>query len=503
MIKGQSVPPKDHVKILGVLMDAKLKYQKHVARAATKGLEAAIELRRLRGLSPATARQLFTSTVAPTVDYASNVWMHAFKDKLVGPINRVQRVGAQAIVGTFITVATWVAEAEAHIPSARERFWKRATKLWTDIHTLPDTNPLRRNTSRMRKFRRQHRSPLYQVAEALKEIEFEQMETVHPGVLAPWVKRAQTITDNSVQELRANWAIRIAVSSSSRNGVVGMGGAIKIQNNEVQCFCTTLGKREEQNPYSAELAAMAEALRTLPKIRFSTIALTTRNKAAVYTMRRPRQQSGQGYISQIYRTIQRLRRDGNTVTVLWLPASQECELARLAKQKAKTSTRSGNTPQTQLPRMRSTTLNVARKQLAAERPPEKTGKYSKTIDTALPGKHTRRLYDRLTRKEASALAQLRTGMARLNVYLHRIGASATDQCECGQAQETVNHFLLRCRKWTAQRVEMLQCTTADRGNISMYLGGKALTDAERWVPNMEAVRATIRFTIATGRLDAN
>lgn len=81
-IKGQTVVPKDHVKILGVLMDTRLKYEEHIARAA-------MELRRLRGLSLATARQLFISTVAPVVDYASNVWMHGFKDKASGPINRV------------------------------------------------------------------------------------------------------------------------------------------------------------------------------------------------------------------------------------------------------------------------------------------------------------------------------------------------------------------------------------------------------------------------------
>ncbi|KAK8036812.1 reverse transcriptase [Apiospora phragmitis] len=83
-IKGQSVQPKTHVKILGVIMDAKLKYKEHIARAAAKGLEAVIELRRLKGLSPATARQLFTATVAPVVDYASNVWMHECR----GPGNR-------------------------------------------------------------------------------------------------------------------------------------------------------------------------------------------------------------------------------------------------------------------------------------------------------------------------------------------------------------------------------------------------------------------------------
>ncbi|KGO53502.1 hypothetical protein PEX2_061100 [Penicillium expansum] len=121
-IKGQTVEPKDYVKILGVLMDTKLKYKEHIARAASKGLEAAMELRRLRGLSPATARQLFTSTVAPVVDYASNVWIHAYKDKAIGPINRVQRVGAQAIVGTFLTVATSIAEAEAYLTTIQHRF---------------------------------------------------------------------------------------------------------------------------------------------------------------------------------------------------------------------------------------------------------------------------------------------------------------------------------------------------------------------------------------------
>lgn len=99
-------------------MDAKLKYKEHIARAASKGLEAAMELKRLRCLSPLTARQLFMSTVAPVVDYASNVWMYEVKFRAVWAINRVQRIGAQAIVGTFRTVVTSVAEAEAHIATA-------------------------------------------------------------------------------------------------------------------------------------------------------------------------------------------------------------------------------------------------------------------------------------------------------------------------------------------------------------------------------------------------
>jgi hypothetical protein len=107
---------------LGVLIDARLKYKEYIARAASKGLEAAIELQRLRGLSPATAQQLFIAMVALAVDYASNVWMHACKDKAIRPINRVQRVGVQAIVRIFLTIATSVVEAEAHIATTQHHF---------------------------------------------------------------------------------------------------------------------------------------------------------------------------------------------------------------------------------------------------------------------------------------------------------------------------------------------------------------------------------------------
>jgi hypothetical protein len=58
--------------------------------------------------------------------------------------------------------------------------------MWTDLHTLPETNPLCRNTARIKKFRRFHRSLLYQVADMLKSIKMETLETIHLFILAPW-----------------------------------------------------------------------------------------------------------------------------------------------------------------------------------------------------------------------------------------------------------------------------------------------------------------------------
>ncbi|EKV16962.1 Transposon I factor, putative [Penicillium digitatum PHI26] len=484
-IKGQTVVPKDLVKILGVLMDTRLKYKEHIARAASKGLEAAMELRRLRGLSPATARQLFASTVAPVVDYASNVWMHACKDKAMGPINRVQRVGAQAIVGTFLTVATSVAEVEAHMATAQHRF------LETSRENLDRHPHLAGNQSS---------SP---------HIDMETLETINPFTLSPWAERVQTDLDGQhASPAEAGGCMQVAVSSSARNELVVFGVAIEKRpprNRKLKhkALSITLAARAEQNPFSAELAAMAHVLNTATGLKDYTITLLTSNKAAVLTLRNPRQQSGQEFVCRIYKLIKKLQRNGNHVQLRWVPASEDNKLLGLAREQARTSTQEDALLQEHAPRMKSTTLNLARSQTVPRNTlPADVGKHAKRVDAALPGKHTRLLYDRLSWKEATVLAQLRTGMARLNGYLFRINVADTDQCACGQTKETVEHFLFRCRKWTAHRMEMLQCTDTHRGNLSFYLGGKSPSDDQKWTPNLEAVRASIRFAIATGRLEA-
>lgn len=263
----------------------------------------------------------------------------------------------------------------------------------------------------------------------------------------------------------------------------------------------TLGSRQEQNPYTAELGAIAGALRALPlETTHRMIVIFTCNKAVVVTLGQPRQQSGQEEMGRIYNAVKELRSKGNKIKVLWKPVDDDFPLARMAKEAARRSTES-NSPTKRTFRAKSTTLNNARKKRQnVPKLPEKVGAYSKKVDTALPGKHTRTLYDALSSKEAKVLVQLRTGMARLNGYLHQIGAAASAECACGQAIETVEHFLFRCTKWMSYRTQMLQSTDTRRSNLSLYLGGKARTDPDNWAPDLSAVRKTIKYAMATRRL---
>ena len=315
--------------------------------------------------------------------------------------------------------------------------------------------------------------------------------------------------EDKVKDLaQARWAVRIATSSSARNGLVGMGGTVRLPlsitkaGKIIETFSVTLGTREEHNPYTAELAAIAHSLKWLPEMRYRVVVILTSNKSAAQAIRNPRQQSGQGHIRDIYNSMEALQRDKNRVNIVWLPSRAELKVQRIAKTSARQATEPYATPRRTSVKAKSTILNQTRAELRSERRlPEGVGRHSRRVDSALPGRHTRLLYDQLSWKEASVLAQLRTGMARLNGYLYQIRAAPTDECPCGRAKETVEHFLFRCVNWTTHRKEMLQCTDTKRGNISFFLGGKAISDGQKRTPNINAVRATIRFAIATGRLD--
>jgi hypothetical protein len=231
------------------------------------------------------------------------------------------------------------------------------------------------------------------------------------------------------------------------------------------------------------------------------ITIITSNQGALLATSQPKRQSGQTSIEKIYELVRRLRKGGNSVSMMWIPSQGSLGLCGRAKKAARKATEPGQIPQSQYPQAKSTIINNAIATREIRPLPDGVGRYSKEMDTALPGKHTRTLCDTLKRREASVLAQLRTGMVRLNGYLHQIGAVESDKCECGQATETVKHFLFRCTRWEAYRMQMLSQTDTRRGNLSFYLGGKAPSDPKTWTPNMDAVRATIKFAIATGRLD--
>ncbi|KJZ68284.1 hypothetical protein HIM_12324 [Hirsutella minnesotensis 3608] len=238
LIRGQEVQPKKNAKILGVIMDDELRFQEHMVKAAANGLNAAMGLRRLKMLSPRGSRQVFEATVAPAMDYASNVWTHALRANHVGWMNKAQMVGAQAITGAFRTVAKTVAMAEANIRTVGERHKQATIRLCINLQTLPMTHPLAtlRNCAT-----RRFVSPMQKIVTGVQTVQMDQIEDIHEYALPPWTPRIQVMLEGdkarAIEAANEAKGIVIATSGSQRDGMVGMGGVVPCQLLRVSRNC--------------------------------------------------------------------------------------------------------------------------------------------------------------------------------------------------------------------------------------------------------------------------
>ena len=117
--------------------------------------------------------------------------------------------------------------------------------------------------------------------------------------------------------------ILIATSSSAKGDRVGMGGSmrdtrINDTDETITSYSVTLGTRTEQNPYTAELAAIAAAFEMCvpPLTRNRQITILSSNRSALAAIRQPQQQSGQSIIQEIYDMACIFKEGGNHVSMI-------------------------------------------------------------------------------------------------------------------------------------------------------------------------------------------
>ena len=134
-INGVEVIPSNEIKILGVVLDSRLVYRSHIAKATKKGVRSALALKRLRNLRPEVARQLYKATVTSKTDYASIIWAPNASLSSLSALERVQRIGAQAIVSAFKTVALNIVEAEAGLEGTLTYLHRQHIATWVKLHS--------------------------------------------------------------------------------------------------------------------------------------------------------------------------------------------------------------------------------------------------------------------------------------------------------------------------------------------------------------------------------
>ncbi|KUL82055.1 hypothetical protein ZTR_10680 [Talaromyces verruculosus] len=378
--------------------------------------------------------------------------------------NPIQRSATQAIIGVYRYAALAIAESEASIETSCIRLRKHIYRHWINCHTLPLTHPFwecRRlasyqtvgTVSPFKRFSNFCTPPLH-------------METIQPGAAHPWKPRIRQFIEQigetgEYQVTRAatpeqsRRRIVIYTHGSLKNGNLSIGLVIQVNGSTTDCWSMTVGREDQLNLYYAQLGAIYEAVNytntivsnlTRPASTTWTTIVTS-NLSALQSLAKPRYQSGQSLIRQITDGILRITETGMNTNLQWLSSDDETPGLQHAIRLSRQATPPENS--NLIPRWAKTCLKSALWRITRARLEEqgreefrqgKHGLFTVSLDSALPGKHTRRLYEGLTRSEASALAQLRTGCSRLNQALFQIKRSEDDQCLVRKAQNPRNTF---------------------------------------------------------------
>jgi hypothetical protein len=247
----------------------------------------------------------------------------------------VQRIGGRVITGAFKSTAGRDLEVEAGLLPTSTRLNTRVMSFATNLHTLPQDHPFWEEKKKHRSNIKRYISPLMQMLRKFEEpIQGPYntpMETIQAFGQRPGTRDTTlefVIHGNQEAMNRLPPTATMFTDGSVRKGVVGIGvtwkRAPETRSSQYErerastlprdwnVVSETVARQKDSNEYVAELLAIHKAFQILVEepVLPREVTICTDCQAAVLSIQRPHQQSGQYVIQAILRAANQLQDRG-------------------------------------------------------------------------------------------------------------------------------------------------------------------------------------------------
>ena len=444
-------------KFLGVHLDSKLSFKKHIQTITNKSITSLMQCKRAVGptwgLSPNTCMWIYKTAIRPIMTYASSVWINALNTQAnTRALCKVQRLALTVTSGAMPSTPNTALNMITNTPDIsdfiRGEAAKGALRIKANGHWTAETPLFYKGCIKS------HVTHCNNYIEKLK-LSGGSMDAVPKTTILKRSYSVQCTTREQFSELiqsLSEEAITCYTDGSKSDNSVGTGFSIRRNNTKLQEESWRLP--DYSNVFQAELAGIEIAVDCMINtlgISDAYIYIFTDSQAAIHCLQ------NHTIISSSTRSCRvKLNQlaENNHVTIGWLAGHsghqgnvRADELANLGR--SSTKMHKVGIPTSYIKH------NITTQIMQDSMTRWQSDMTSHMRNTLAVKDHIKYInIKNIARNRLRLIIQAITGHCALNYHLHKIKRAETPTCEkCYVENETMEHFLGRCQAYSELRRE--------------------------------------------------
>lgn len=509
-----TLKPQQVVKWLGVWFDTKLLFNHHLQQVKKAGEFSIHQLHRLSkcytGLPPVEVKKLVNSVLLPRILYGSIAWL---TERTLSKANRIlvalQHSAQRLILGAFRGTSSEMLEHDALMLPFGIVATKRHHNFLLKRLASPEDHP----SSQFIKYElnlksTKHKGPVQDVLsfEFFHQLASLNVETIYAHSLAPWTKplgslhNLELTKDTAIERVRQQTLEEdlkesIVIFTDGSFSSEGGGAAAVSKSLSIN---QSISHSSKFSNHEAELVGIKLAAQLANQVlkrlgsRPAEVAIFSDNQGVLSLIHdTPRASSGQHLVLSI-RSAFRALPNVSKIRFYWSPGHVGIDLNEHADALAKEAT-TNSASVTILPSSlgslkREVKINFNVKNLILK--PGKFPYRTKPLEIS-------KSFLSLERGRTAVIFQLRAGHSPLNAHLFKRKLTDSPLCSHCKKNETTEHFLLYCSRYTKARRSFRSKLREEEINVNWNNATKLLDSPAVFLPLSDFILETKRFVYFT------